>query len=370
MKEIKQHLLTAKGEINKALKLLDPPPSPPSPTVPKLPDNLTVEAMVKRFGYPIIIAPTMVPSDGIEINVDEGHYAERGLNRIVKKTCGNAERFFALGNWEVPTLKRINRPYLKHGSDFDLEDFNPVWIDTLDRRIGQRAERQLASIITLIDNCSTHTDRPGFWNAHPWNGNNNINGTSTWKPSIYHFYEEQHQNVPGIQETAKYIEAYVRFLVKRLDKKYKPFIMWEITNEGQAGYYYNKLIRAWLREEGVTDNWRVLTSLDIHFHDSYMKRMDKFLNYSIHGINTWNRYKEAKKFVPTGVRFQPSEDGEKPTSPCGFYKDMVYRMLKDGALGYESNERPYWYNNVFDPDQFEWHRIKMIGDGWKQFLEE
>jgi len=343
----------------------------PGPEICKVPNDMTVPAMVKRFGYPIMIAPIMVPSDGIEINVDEDHYIARGLNRIVKKTCGNAERFFGFGGWELPTLKRVNRPYLKNAGKFKLDEFNPDWIDTLDRRIGQRAERQLTSIITLIDNCSTHTGRPGFWNAHPWNGNNNINGTSTWKPSIYHFYEAQHQDVPGIKETAKYIEAYVRFLVRRLDKKYWPFIHWEITNEGQAGHDYNKLIRGWLREEGVKENWRVQTSLDVHFKDSYKKQMSTFLNYSIHGINTWEKYKEAKKLVQSGVRFLPSEDGEKPRTPVDpHYKDLVYKTLKDGALGYEGNERPWWHENVFNPDLFNWHFIKMVGDGFKQWLEE
>lgn len=146
--------------------------------------------------------------------------------------------------------------------------------------------------------------------------------------------------------------------------------MWEITNEGQAGHDYNKLLRGWLREEGVKDNWRVLTSLDRPYFDSYKKQMNTFLNYSIHGINTWDKYKEAKKLVRRGVRFLPSEDGEKPTSPSGFYKDMVYKILKDGALGWEGNERFFWYENKFNPDLLNWNLIKMIGDGWKQFLAE
>lgn len=277
------------------------------------------------------------------------------------------------GNWEPFTLKRVHRPYLIDKSgDFELDEFNPAWIDTLDRRIGQRAERQMSTTVVLIDDCSTHTHvhSPGWWNAHPWNGDNNINGTSNWKPSIYHFYEEQHQNVPGIQETAKHIEAYVRFMVRRLDKKYKPFIHWEITNEGQAGHGYNKIIREWLREEGVKEDWRVQTSLNVTHLSSYKKQMSQFLNYSIHGINAWERYKEAKKLVQSGVRFLPSEDGREPTWPVGFYKDMTYKMLKDGALGYEANERPWWYDNVFNPDLYNWHRILMIGLGWQQFLAE
>ena len=347
------------------------PPPPPPPSIPKLRDELTVPAMVKKFGYPIMIAPVFVPEMGIEINLDEDLFIRRQLNRIVIKEFGNTERLFGFGGWEPPTLKRIHHPYLRDVSgEYDLFKFNPVWLDTLDRRIGQRAERQLASIVTLIDDCSTHIKQPGKWSAHPWNGHNNINGTSTWKPSIYHFYEAKHQNVPGIKETAKHIERYVRLIVSRLDKKYRPFIMWEITNEGQAGHGYNRLLRDWLRDEGIRDNWRVLTSLNVSHLSSYKKQMNTFLSYSIHGINTWDKYKEAKKLVQKGVQFLPSEDGEEPTTPVGFYRDMTYKMLKAGALGYESNERPIWYDNVFNPDLFNWHRIKMIGDGWQQFLEE
>lgn len=343
----------------------------PGPEIIMVPDNMTVPAMVKKFGYPIMIAPVFIPTAGIEINLDEDLFIRRQLNRIIKKLCGNNDRFMGFGNWEPFTLKRVHRPYLRDNSgDFELDEFNPVWIDTLDRRIGQRRERQMSSTVVLIDNCSTHVRVPGAWNAHPWNGDNNINGTSNWKPSIYHFYESQHQNVPGIQETAKYIEAYVRFLVRRLDKKYRPFIHWEITNEGQAGHGYNKIIRGWLREEGVKDNWRVQTSLNHSHLSSYKKQMNHFLSYSIHGINTWEKYKAAKRLVQSGVRFLPSEDGEEPTWPVGFYKDMVYRMLKDGALGAEFNERPWWYDNVFDPDLYDWHRILMIGLGWQKFLDE
>ena len=345
----------------------------PGPEIIKVPDDMTVPAMVERFGYPIMIAPVFIPTAGIEIELDEDLFIRRQLNRIIKKLCGNEDRLMGFGNWEPFTLKRVHRPYLIDKSgDFELDEFNPAWIDTLDRRIGQRAERQMSTTVVLIDDCSTHTHvhSPGWWNAHPWNGDNNINGTSNWKPSIYHFYEEQHQNVPGIQETAKHIEAYVRFMVRRLDKKYKPFIHWEITNEGQAGHGYNKIIREWLREEGVKEDWRVQTSLNVTHLSSYKKQMSQFLNYSIHGINAWERYKEAKKLVQSGVRFLPSEDGREPTWPVGFYKDMTYKMLKDGALGYEANERPWWYDNVFNPDLYNWHRILMIGLGWQQFLAE
>lgn len=338
--------------------------------------KLRVSEMVSRFGYPILICPTLIPAYGIEKSLDEDLFCERYLNRGAEGGHFNAMRFFSFGVWENFTFNRVIFPYNKRGNRFDCFSRNPEWIETLDRRIGQCVERGYTVILTLIDNCSLHKKAGGWWNLHPWNGNKNINGSSTWNDSIYHFYEDEHSSKPGMKVTAKIIEEHIRFLVQKLDAKYKPNITWEICNESHAGNGWHVIMRDWLREEGVTDNWRVMTSMDGVEHKPgefpyltfYKKQMYKYLNYACHKVQTVDQYNWMKQWMKnSSVKFQASEDGLKPIGASN-YRAFVKAILEDGNYGFESNIRPWWYGNVFDPDLFDWAAIEAIGQGWKDFL--
>lgn len=351
-----------------------PIPDPSAGAVDKLNPKLRVSEMIRRFGHPITIYPVLIPTYGIERDLDEGLFCERYLNRGARGGHFNAMRWFSFGVWEPGTISRVNFPYVKRGDKFDVSIINPEWITTLKRRIKQAVDRGYTVIITLTDNCSTKERRSGFWNAHPWNGDNNINGTSNWKGSIYHFYEANKQSMPGMPESAQMIEAFIRYVVSELDPMFKPNIIWEICNESQAGEGYHRLIRNWLLDEGVHEDWRVMTSMDpLFYHDHYpflefyKKRIHTYLNYACHKINDMDSYVEmGKKWMPRGVKFMASEDGIYP--PWKNYRAFVKKILEDGATGFEHNERPYHWGNKFNPDLWDWNKIEEIGDGWKDFL--
>lgn len=346
---------------------------PSAGAIEPLDPKLRVSEMVSRFGYPIMICPTLIPTYGIEKSLDEDLFCERYLNRGAEGGHFNAMRFFSFGVWEDFTFDRVIFPYNMVNGKFECFSRNPQWIETLDRRIGQCVERGFTPIITLIDNCSLHKKAGGWWNLHPWNGDNNTNDSSNWNDSIYHFYEEEHQSKPGMKVTAKIIEDHIRFLVQQLDSKYKPNIIWEICNESHAGEGWHKLLRGWLREEGVADDWRVMTSMDAVYHSGgypflefYKKRMNTYLNYACHKIQSVEQYEWMKQWFKSGVKFQASEDGLSPPWPS--YREFVKEILEDGSFGFEHNERPYFHDNNFNPDLFDWEKIADIGNGWKDFL--
>jgi len=367
-------------------------PSPP--VIPKIPDELTVPGLFKKHKYPITMEGWLIPSALIEKQkyFDQAFFVKNILNPCAERALINSCRPFSFGGWEPETLKRILYPFAKTAAGkFTLGKKDGEWLDQVRTRIKDNADRRIFTRIALTDNCSTHTGRPGFWNAHPWNGENNTNRTSSWKGSIYHFYEPEYQHTPGIPESAKWIEDFIRWIVGKLDKEFRPFIGWEINNEGQAGGDYHTLERKWITESGA-DAWRVFTSIE--YVEFYKKAIWADAHYSIHGIQTAEEY-QAKRdtLIPTysagtdlfnlarakypnhvkdgkiRIPFIPSEDGLVPIAPAK-YRALVRNVLEDGALGFESNSRPYFYGRslekwLADPDTMK--RLKAIGAGFHDF---
>jgi len=367
---------------------------PAPPAIPKIPDELTVPGLMKKHKYPITIEGWLHPPALLEKPkyFDQAFFVKNILDPCAERALINSVRSFSFGGWEPETLKRILYPFAKtDAGKFKLGKKDREWLDQVRSRIKDNADRQIFTRITLTDNCSTHIKRPGFWNAHPWNGENNTNRTSAWKGSIYHFYEADKQHLPGYPESAKWIEDFIRWIVRKLDKEFKPFIGWEINNEGQAGSGYHTLQRKWITESGA-DAWRVFTS--IGYVEFYKKAIWADAHYSIHAIQTTKEYQEAKASLvqtyrsgtamfnlartkyPNHVKdgkitipFIPSEDGLIPIAPSK-YRAFVRDVLQDGALGFESNSRPYFYDRslekwVADPNTMK--RLKAIGAGFHDF---
>lgn len=350
-------------------------PDPSAGAIVKLDSRFRVPELYNRYGYPIKVN-TLIPSYGIERALDEAKWCSDFWNRGFQHGMFNGIRFFSFGVWEDFTFPRVIFPYAYDGSRFDCFVRNPLWIETLDRRIGQIVEREGSVTLTILDGCSTHNYPNSHWGLHPWNGRNNVNDSSPWADSPWHFYEDEHQGKHGIQVTAQIIEDHVRFLPRHLEK-YAPNITYEIANEAHAAEGWHSLIRGWLREEGVTEDWRVMTSMDGVYNEQweewpyltfYLKQMHQYLTYCAHGIQTVEEYEWMKKnFMPRGVNFQASEDGLEPIA-ASQYREFVKKILKLGAHGIELNQRPWWKGNVFNPDLLDWEAIKETGKGFKDFL--
>jgi len=348
---------------------------PVTPEIPKkVPAVLRVPQIVRELGYPVFASATFIPAYGnIEDKyLDRKKFNEEILDFLCEEAIDNTDRIFFMGNWENNVNKKLSSPYMKTADGkYDLKTWNMAHFDKIKKDIAERAKRFRFSIITLIDNCSTHVNVPGFWSTHPWNGDCNVNGTSSWRPSVYHFYEPEHQDKKGIPESWKRIEEYVRRVVAELYSEFYPLIGFEICNEGQGAHDLHKLIRGWLKEGGVEENWRVLTSFDGVYDEFYKKEMD-FLNYSIHGIDSLIGFEEKKKLVLSGHKFLASGDGTKPDyERPRVYKELVYQFLLDGALGFELNERFYWHNkSVFKIADLDKEVMKAVGEGLRRWAQE
>lgn len=347
-------------------------PDPSAGQIVQLDDDLTVPSMFSKFGRPIFIQPFLIPSAYIDLEANEDLVNDRQLNRAVILKAMNADRAFSLGVWERDTLEKVCFPYVRvNGGKFDLNTWNEAYWQMIERRVKARVDRRITAIITLTDNCSTHDYPDSHWALHPWNGNNNINGTSNWNGSVYHFYEEDKQSLPGIPESAYHIERFIREIVKRLDK-YRPYVAWEIANEAHGGYNYHAMIRQWLREGGVAEDWRVQTSFDSGYEEWYAeKAIYAFAKYSGHSIQIYHDYQSFKeRYMPEGVSFIVSEDGLEPyeDNPT-YYESYVLSILQDKTLGVEVNERPDYHGNSWNPDDWNWDIVSAVARGWARFLE-
>jgi len=372
----------------------------PEPIIKKLPYEMSVPGLFKETKRPILIMPWLIPTSIIERPqyFDQTLFIKEAVDYEIENENANADRPFSFGGWEKETLERILHPFNRNDQDlFKLGSKNRGYLDQIKARISDRAERNWFSVVTLTDNCSTHLgNNPpyslGFWAKHPWNGSQNVNGTSEWRPSIYHFYEPDKQDLPGIPQSARWIEDFIRWISEKLEDEFGEWIGWEITNEGQAGAGYHSLIQGWLVDSGVKE-WKIWSSFD--YDDFYKKTIWNHANYMIHGINTKAAYQKNLSLVPTypkrsdlyklaaakypwmktpdsiRIPFVLSEDGIEPTKITG-YRELIREALKAGDSGFESNSRPYFYARnlrawLRDPKTHQ--RFDNIGKGFRDFLK-
>jgi len=315
----------------------------------KLPKELTYQ----RQG--IYIMPVFLPALGISKKMLD-YKVEKLAERMSKRKFGNAIRFFSAGVWEPHTIPNLQFPFLKNwDGEFDLEQPNPAHMETLKRRVQYFTDRQITVILTLIDNCSTHVSRPGFWNAHWWNGKNNCNDTRAEKQSLYHWYE--HLDRPEAVSTGKYLEQYIRRIVGELDYN-SPYIHYEICNEGQAGFKWHRIYGKLLKELGVSKKRR-LTSLDMYMF--YKKLINIYFSYSKHSIADIDDFWESHgNFFRPFTKWLPSGDGEKLPSPAVVFalvKEILYKKHK----GYELNTHGRF-------NDMPWDHMRAMRRAWFQHI--
>jgi hypothetical protein len=354
-----------------------------------------------------IISAFFIPSLGINKLISDEDL-KRFLNRIVNRKWGNALRFFATANWEPLWRNRLYFPFKITNKKFDLDQPHQKWLDVLCQRIGWIFERNIFPIVTILDNCSLHDRAKGFWSTNWLNGDANMNGTSSWVPSPYHYYEDEWHDpahikqlaskiglgnnpsaaeikawIGRIDETGKRIENFNRMLVEKLHSEFRHQIGYEVVNEGMAGDKWHR-IQANLLEEfenPTIAKFRRFTSIypDKRFDEFYQKGTIKeaFIP-SVHSIGTLEDYEKRKAICP--VPFIASADGCRPVIPKRELKDLVYRILSDGNLGFESNLRPIfelkngeWVTVCGKEDwslnSMKWGWANMVRDGWFKWME-
>ena len=352
MSEIKQHLLTARGEINKALKLLEPLPPPPPPSKKH---KLDPKKVYKPDGEHKLVCPVLIPTYGINRMIKEED-AEWFADKFAQQGWGNFMRLFVAGNWETfwQRERRLWFPYLKDRGYFNLLKKNRKHFDCLFRRADYLAERDIMPMFTLLDNCSTHIGRPGFWSTNWMNGDRNINNTHNEAYSLTHWYEYNglppHSNLAkkreGMLETGKYLmDLYGSFLHKAKNR-YGIFFGVEIGNEIPARIDYHRMLKKFVDGKlGGNNYWRIFTSM---FHDHfYESSVHESCVPVVHGVQTIDDFKRRKKLVPANSNYMVSCDGEMPLRTIQETKRVVKYILDSDSRGYEGNLRPIfeWKNN-------------------------
>lgn len=317
------------------LEIDPPPPPPPPPTKPKL----DPKKVYKADGKHKLVCPFLIPSFGINRRIKEED-AMWLVDKFAQRGWGNFMRLFVAGNWE-PYWQQENRiwfPYLKEKGKFNLNKKNPKHFECLFRRAGYLAERDIMPMFTLLDNCSTHIGRPGFWNTNWMNGNRNINGTHNEAYSLTHWYEYNglppHSNPDkkreGMRETGEILMDLYGYVLDEAKKRCGDFFLIEIGNEIPARINYHYMLRKLIDERlGGNNNFRVFTSM---YHDKfYQVSVGDHCIPILHGIATIKDFERRRQYV------ELKEVKDKDGNITYVKRDMVYGLSNDGENPLTSN---------------------------------
>jgi len=357
------------------------PPPPPPPVKHKLDPKKVYQVDVdKKFVKGS--CPCLIPTIGFNKIITEKD-AEGFADRFAEEGWGNHIRFFVDGSWEPlwQDEDKIWLPYIKKGGKFHVTKRNPKHYDCLWRRANYFAERDVRPTFSLLDNCSIHVHRPGYWNTHWMNGNNNINGTSDEAYSQTHWYEYNHppDERPGMKETGEILMEKYGYILDEAKKHFGRFFLIEIGNEIDARSTYHSMLRKFINErlgQGDLDR-RVFTSMrHAHFYES------RIVNANcipvIHGCGNYEEYDEGKK-VMLGMRHGASQDGKFPLTTTLNTRINVLKILRSDAVLYEGNLRPIfewkdgkWVNVGGNEDwtlkSMRYELFKAYGDAFSEYL--
>ena len=397
----------------------DPPippiPEPPSPTPPIPPTPPPLKKIPKEKTYKEqrkIMAPFLIPTMLFNKQITDVS-VDNFARKFADEEYGNCLRFFSYGIWENCWKNKLHLPFFQTGDwKFTTELWSEDYWEVLVRRLDSFIKRDITVILTMIDNCSLHERRNSHWALHPMNGNNNINGTSVWMPSNYHYYEDEWHDVdyvraarkkrkmaglkddPTDDEINKWIKAldktgvenevFYRNLVQRVETQFGPTVIWEAVNEGPAGNGWHNIMAGILKEFNVP-KWRRLTSinLDPRFDGFWKKQIYKKFMYSMHKIKDIDSYEERKELIPLAARktWMASQDGFPPTKTTKETEDLVLHILEDGCMGFEQNLRPIfekrgdiWKNVCCNEDwsltSLCFNYARAIRNAWEKWMEE
>ena len=315
----------------------------PAPPIIKLPDELTypqTRQFISPFFYPAIFF-----HKGIELD-DLRWFADR----MARNAHGNCIRALSFGTYE-PTWVANDLPqfpYLKTGNKFDCFQYDPRYWEMLKKRVEVFVERQIFVFVDIYDNCSIHNRPHGWWADHPWNGKNNVNGSSLKNTMVYHHEEPQHIIKPGVPETREIVLKWERDLWTFLYENFDPWIGVGAGNEVAARMNWHNNRAKMVREVAPNfPRWKMSTSMNSPTF--YNSTVWKNWIYSIHSCCSWDKYKTQDEFIPDKTHdgnrskdYIASQDGCWPMDTMGEVEQLVYDILQDGRIGFEQNLRPFF----------------------------
>lgn len=326
------------------------------------------------------LSPCLIPSLGFQQKLTDEN-TEKFADRWAQEGWGSIMRLFAAGNFE-PGLK-LSQPYLKEVGRFNLMHKNLLHFDSLWRRAGYFVERDIYPMFTLLDGCSLHEGRPGFWNTHWMNGKNNVNGTHTSWHSQTHWMDDKHQGEAGFVETKKYLLELYEYVFLEAKKHFGKFFLIEIGNEIDARTDYHSFMRLFCNQtlnQGNLDR-RVFTSMLNENRFFYSRPDSNVQNYCIrvlHNVRDYTDYLNRKYIFGSGTHMV-SQDGQMPIVTAATTKSNVKAILQSESKGYEGNLRPLlelkngmWVNVGYDADwsleSLEYQLFRAYGDAFSEVV--
>jgi len=218
-----------------------------------LPKELTVSFLADHYGYPIYLAPFLIPALNVRHNLTTCDIEKYLLDRIVKKEAGNMLRTFIDAGWTKEIDENIYRPIIRDKNGvYQLplpEDaateivnyINPRWLVQQVERIKATVERHIFSMNTLRDNTAIHNYPNSHWALHWMNPENNDQDLHFKNISLYHYPEWQiNPDIPmenriKARNTGLMIEAFydaiMKLILAEIKPKYRKYVGFEAGNE-------------------------------------------------------------------------------------------------------------------------------------------
>jgi hypothetical protein len=134
-------------------------------------------------------------------------------------------------------------PWKKNAQDlYDLKQLDREYFKMMRRRIAYLDRIGLRVMLVIFDE-SGMRDLPGGWENHAWNSRNNINGfIKASRQGIPDFYNSQYWPIQ---------RRYIDVLWEMIGKDYADSLLFEVTNEGTAGWQWEKKVIAYMRSKGA-----------------------------------------------------------------------------------------------------------------------
>jgi hypothetical protein len=299
------------------------------------------------------------------------------VKRFVDCKAGNSMRFFTSAVPEPKLVREMLMPFRKDSGIYQLPaptaspgDFyralNKKWLNMVVSRLKVFLDARIFTIIELIDNCSLHIHRPGYWNAHWLNpANNNQDFPRDPEAVVYHYYEYWAGGVHENHHPQNVIDQYTRVgtflekfwtvmmdaIIASLSPTQLQCLGISAGNEVKAGIGWHGrmlgLIHQALKKGSpkMPRAWRVFTSPWIHptktlpdsevFHLTRKKLMG--FRQIVHGIYSEKERNHAALNC-SDKGFIASHDGNAGSPKALALKVLMLNLIEKGQSGYELME--------------------------------
>lgn len=330
------------------------------------------EKIPKKYTYPKTrqwIAPFFIPTLFVHKSITRKDF-DLFANRMAENIYGNVIRGFACCVYEAYFIEKdlLHFPFERGSNEkFDLDEYDEDYWDELYFRIDAFAKRNIFVFIDLVDNCSLYERPNSNWFFHPWNGKNNINGTSEWAGSVYHYMESEHSWKPGVKETGEYVEKFYNEFVKRTWERFAGMIGYSAGNEVWARIEFHK-IQQRIIEANAPEIKRDYMITSMGRDNFYGVDIGRDFIYGLHGCCNEAKYNERDLVIPDKTwgeirakRYIASQDGCFPTKTAAEAEAFFAKILADGRAGGEQNLRPnsvkvdgIWKSLANKPNKIDW----------------